>query len=272
MASKKDKLSKAARSEVEKNIGGRADRPSSMPEMVDHIHQDNRNPVENPADESESYLLVEKETKEKKANILVPDESEASNSGGKNSTREPERAPSRKDGREKEKMAKTRDSIYNVSSDIRLEDYTESSSGGGGFGNIGKIVGGLVLLALLGSGIWSIFVWIFGPDYLLAVASHEITAENIEELAKENDVVISAGAPTHIRFQWEEGGLKTDYVKIKIDNTTGDKDEEEAIMARKPPVSANYVYFMGPMDAGEYHIQVLDRDGDILEEKEFRVQ
>lgn len=260
MASKKDKLNQAARREVEKNIGSRP--PASMSEIVDALESDRVKP---PGPESGPGASPPED-------ILIPRRRQSSENGPEGplpSMQRPRRP-------EIQKMAKSRDSIYNVSSDIRLEDYTEASSagGGGGFGNIGRIVGGIVLVAILGAGIYSLFTWIFGPDYILAVASEEISEENIEDIAKRDDVEISTGSAVHIRFQWDEGDLKTNYLKIKIENTSKN-EEEEASMSRKTPASANYIYYVyspGPMEPGKYTVKVMDREEDVLEEKEFQVQ
>lgn len=166
-----------------------------------------------------------------------------------------------------------RDSIYNISSDIRLEDYTDGGSGssGGGIGGKARIIAGIALVGLLGTGIYYFAGWIFGPSYVLAVAQEDLTAENVEEISK-RDAVLSAGEPVHIRFQWEEEQLKATYLRIKVDRVEGGSAEEEAILGQKPPRTATYIYFKGPLDPGDYHVEVQDESGSILSDKEFKIR
>lgn len=169
-------------------------------------------------------------------------------------------------------MPKTRDSIYNVSSDIRLEDYTEGSSGSGGGGRMGtiaKIGGVLVLLGLLGWGGQQFLLWLDAPVYRVTVANELIDDTNAATLAAASAIVLSSSAPVHIRFDWEEGDLVTDFLRIEILHAAG--GQVEAAQERRPPLTANYVYFMGPLDPGSYRIRVLDRESSLLVERDFRV-
>ncbi len=169
-------------------------------------------------------------------------------------------------------MPKTRDSIYNVSSDIRLEDYTEGSSGSGGGGRMGtiaKIGGVLLLLGLLGWGGQQFLLWLDAPVYRVTVANELIDDTNAASLAAAPAIVLSSSAPVHIRFDWEEGDLATDFLRIEILHAAG--GQVEAAQERRPPLTANYVYFMGPLDPGSYRIRVLDRESSLLVERDFRV-
>ena len=166
-------------------------------------------------------------------------------------------------------MARTRDSVYNVSSDIRLEDYTESNpDGGGGVGAALRIGAGLVLLIVLLYGVYSAGSLLFAPSYTLAVASTPLNAANAVEFAASERVSTAAGSPVYIHFQWEEGELATDYVKIQIDRVNpGGGEIEEAILARRPPITANYIQFAGPLEVGKYRITVTDRSGRRLADR-----
>ncbi|MEQ9362876.1 MAG: hypothetical protein RIF32_01455 [Leptospirales bacterium] len=169
-------------------------------------------------------------------------------------------------------MPKTRDSIYNVSSDIRLEDYTEGnggSGGGGRMGTIAKIGGVIVLLAVLGWGGQQLMFWLDAPSYRITVANELIDESNATSLAESPALVLSSSAPVHIRFDWEEGDLTTDFLRIEILHAAG--GQVEAAQERRPPLTANYVYFMGPLDPGSYRIRVLDREQVLLVERDFRV-
>lgn len=236
MASKKDKLGSAARTQIEKAVGGMRQFVEEMKESAPRADEDN--------------ILVSRAD------------------GMRETARETrrERAP------ERTRMAgKGRDSVYNVSSDIRLEDYTDDNGGGGG--RTGSIIkfGGIGLGAFLV--IFVLYKLIFGPSYLLAVSSSEIEEGMMKSIASVDKVVVSPGAPVYIRFQWEEGGLKTDYLKVKIDKKADGKDEEEVLLGRKTPTTAHYIYYMvEPLDPGKYHVQVITKDGDTLQEKEFAVE
>ena len=188
------------------------------------------------------------------------------------------RSPS--NSRSKRSMPKTRDSIYNVSSDIRLEDYTEgggSGSGGGGGGRSGalataaKIGGVLLILGMLAWGGQQLMLWIDAPDYRITVANEMIDAASTVAASDGAAVatVLSSAAPVHIRFDWAAGDLTTDFLRIEILQAAS--GQVEAAQERRPPVTANYVYFLGPLDPGAYRIRVLDRDRDLLIERDFRV-
>lgn len=180
--------------------------------------------------------------------------------------------------RSKKSMPKTRDSIYNVSSDIRLEDYTEgggSGSGGGGrsgaLTTVAKIGGVLLILAMLAWGGQQLMLWINAPDYRITVANEMIDAAGTVAAQDSGAAatVLSSAAPVHIRFDWAAGDLTTDFLRIEILNAGS--GQVEAAQERRPPVTANYVYFLGPLDPGTYRIRVLDRDQELLIERDFRV-
>ena len=75
----------------------------------------------------------------------------------------------------------------------------------------------------------------------------------------------------YIRFQWEEGQLATDFLTMRVENVSS-TPIVEAIQGRRPPVTANYIMFVGPLDAGRYTVEVLDREENVLREREFSVR
>lgn len=170
-----------------------------------------------------------------------------------------------------ERMARKRDSIYNVSSDIRLEDYTEADRQRSN-NSIFKMAGVLAVALIIGVLIWQAAAWLLAPSYQLAVANQEITAANIEQFSKGPVARLSASSPVHIRFQWEPGELKTDYLKILVERDEGGNFLEEAVLGRRPPRTASYIYFMGPLDSGKYRIQVLDAGGAVLSDRDLELQ
>ena len=168
-------------------------------------------------------------------------------------------------------MARKRDSIYNVSSDIRLEDYTEADRQKSN-SSLFKMVGIAAVLLILGLAIWQAATWLMAPSYKLAISNQEITAGNIDQFSQGNIATLSATAPVHIRFQWEPGELKTDYLKILVERDEAGALTEEAVLGRRPPRTASYIYFMGPLDSGRYRIQVLDASGSVLADRDLELQ
>jgi len=175
---------------------------------------------------------------------------------------------SRNQGRQvKEPMARARDSVYNVSSDIKLEDYTDNGNSSGGAGKIIRIISGLVLLLVV---VWVLyFIWgtIFGPSYMLAIAGERITPDTAEKWLDQESVSPGAAGEIYIHFQWGKDDLKSDYVRINVYRVAGDGEVEEAILGRRPPSTANYIQFAGPLDAGPYHVFVTDREGNVFTER-----
>ena len=170
-------------------------------------------------------------------------------------------------------MAASRDSIYNVSSDIQLEDYTEKSSEAQAHPSRVKFFGSLALIVVLFYSIYRFFAYINAPEYKLAIANEYIDDGNIANIAKVDKVNVSANKPVYIRFDWGAAGeLQTDYLRIAIYKLVSDSKQEEASLGRRKPVTANYIYFMGPLEAGQYLLEVSDRKGDILKTKNFEVR
>lgn len=169
----------------------------------------------------------------------------------------------------KRPMTGKRDTIYNVSSDIRLEDYTEPPSSGRT--NLGKIIVGFVLLLLLLWGVKSLIVYLTAPDYVLAVAATQITDANQSGFAATQTISPPPGGAVHIRFQWEEGQLDTDRLKITAEKKINGSYLEIAAKSTRIPVTANYIYFLNILEPGSYRIRVSDALGKILKEKVFRV-
>ncbi len=307
MASKRDKFSKlkkAAKDHIDETIGGKErapeeERPADMRGFMESLARDSdekQSPPETeapaegqaaPVDESETTAgepdpagnedgdAGRPETPEPSGATLVEADSDAGQASEIELRRESqqtgyaEERPSRPSS--SRSMPKSRDSIYNVSSDIRLEDYTEGGGGGGGSGRLGMIarIGGLIVLVLL---LWwggsALVGYLTAPTYRLAIANEYIDDANAQSFADRDPILVSSGAPVYVRFDWEEGELATDYLKIEIVRTGGG---EEAVMGRRTPTTVNYIYFMGPLDPGNYELRVLDREENVLSNREFRV-
>ncbi|MBW7858165.1 MAG: hypothetical protein H3C43_07735 [Leptonema sp. (in: Bacteria)] len=237
MASKKDRLSRQIRDEVEKNMGD-----SGMSGFVDDVASRRNDSEEN--QEVKSSYQKEKPMKQ------------GSGAGDFRVSQD------------------KRDSVYNISGDIRLEDYTESKKNNrfwqkeGFFRYVG--FGFLSIVAIVV--IWSFFGWLFGPKYKLAISTVELTEANINDFLDTKSVVLAAGQPIHIRFQWSEGDLDTDYLKILIQKKGESDFEEEAVLGRRPPQTATYIYFYGPLDHGDYKITVFDRKGSTLKERDLKIR
>lgn len=169
-------------------------------------------------------------------------------------------------------MTASRDSIYNVSSDIRLEDYTEKSSEGQTRSSRFKIFGFIALFVILFYTVYRFFSYINAPEYKLAIANEYIDDDNIANMAKVDKIDVSANKPVYIRFDWgSTGELQTDYLRVGIYKLSSEGRQEEASLGRRKPLTANYIYFMGPLDAGQYLLEVTDRKGKILKTKNFKV-
>lgn len=179
-------------------------------------------------------------------------------------------------------MPKTRDSIYNVSSDIRLEDYTEgggSGSGGGGrsgaLATVAKIGGILLILGMLAWGGQQLMLWIDAPEYSITVANDMIDTASVAATtatgsgAAETAAVLSSAAPVHLRFDWAPGDLTTDFLRMEV--VLAGSREVVVAKERRPPVTANYMYILGSLEPGSYMVRVLDRQQDLLIERSFRV-
>ncbi len=169
-------------------------------------------------------------------------------------------------------MAKTRESIYNVSSDIRLEDYTDSQSEGGGFGGIAKIGAGLLILLLLAWGVQSLVGMFFAPEYVLAISSSPITDAGVAQASQATTVSPGHGGSVFVRFQWNEGELQTDLVRITAEKRIGGTFREVASKSRTLPETVTYIYFQNSFTPGQYRIQVTARNGDKLAEREIFIR
>lgn len=233
MASKKDRLSRQIRDEVEKNMGD-----SGMSGFVDDV-------ASRRSDDQENQEVNYK-----------PKARQGSGMGDFRVSQD------------------KRDSVYNISGDIRLEDYTGLKKSDrfwqkdGFFRYLGFSF--LALLAVIV--VWSFFGWLFGPKYKLAISTVELTETNINDFLDTKSIVLGAGQPIHIRFQWGEGDLDTDYLKILIQKKGESDFEEEAVLGRRPPQTATYIYFYGPLDHGDYKITVMDRKGNTLKERDLKIR
>lgn len=273
MASKKDRLGKAARSQVDRSIGDQSATPApqDLGEFVRDVQQKRQPETKASAEASaaaespkapsppETPPPADRHEGADRPEIDLPQAGDQ-----RPFTASWRRAPGRS-------MARSRESIYNVSSDIRLEDYTEAGGGGGGSGGWIRIGGGILGLAVLVYALFLLWGWLTGPSYHLAISNELIDDAQVEDLDDEKHPIVSSGSPVYIRFDWGDDELETDYLKITI-TRGGEEGQPEAELGRRPPVSANYIYFMGPLDAGEYNIVVTDRGGDALREKTFTVR
>ncbi len=161
--------------------------------------------------------------------------------------------------------------IYNVNSDVRLEDYIEKGNSSSMLRLIPKTL--LIILASLALvyGSYRCYTFLYAPHYKLAIANEYIDEAKLAELAGNSEIQVSASQPVYIRFQWEDTKLDTDYLRIQIYKLTGDSRKEEAVLGRKKPQSVNYIYFMGPLEVGKYSLEIVDHKGEVLQSKEFEV-
>ncbi len=292
MASKKDKLGKAARSRVEESMGQAEKKPAPPGDMqgfVESVKADARElhdsagragrsadtPASPPVDSGAGAVSRPDDSAPPPRSAPTPRESDS-----REFDLPPNRASGGLSGNSREAseryMPRARDSIYNVSSDIRLEDYTENAASGGGgrFGSILRFGGGAVLALILAYGVFLLWGWLTAPDYRLAISNDLIDETNADLLHDEERPVVDSTSPVYVRFDWEsEEDIETDYLTITIRRAGETSDgDEEAVMGRRKPGTAKYVYFMGPLDSGDYRVDVTDRDGEELLAKDFTVQ
>ena len=169
-------------------------------------------------------------------------------------------------------MNVTRDSVYNVSSDIRLEDYATQNGNNNNFTpNMIKLAIIALLISALGYMGYRAVHSFVKPTFHLAIANEYISDTNLVDLASMENVAVKATKPVYIRFQWEE--LKSDYIRIQIyTQIANGKRKEEAVLGRQRPKTVNYIYFMGPLEKGNYFIEIVDREDEILISKSFEVK
>lgn len=167
-----------------------------------------------------------------------------------------------------ESMSK-RDSIYNVSADLRLEDYTEDVQRKE-FGPFLKNALILLLILLLIAGLWKLALWLFAPKYYLSIATTEINEGNYKEFLDQKQFSLDPQQMIHIRFTWVE--KVSNYFTIQILKNSGQTWIEEAILGRRIPNTANYIYFAGPLDQGSYKVKVFDENKKLLVERDIEIQ
>ncbi|GIX40964.1 MAG: hypothetical protein KatS3mg129_3276 [Leptospiraceae bacterium] len=237
MASKKDKLTKKIQEEIKKNIASdKIDQPKNeYSEVVQEIHA-NQNSQEK---EKQNFENLDKKNQDKENPL-----------------------------KNKENMSKKRDSIYNVSADLRLEDYVEDNQKRE-YGPIIRNVLIFLLILLLIAGIWQLGMWLFAPKYYLSISNTEITEENYKNFLENNTISLYPGQLLHIRFTYLE--KKSDYYTIQILRMEGNTLTEEAILGRKIPKTVNYIYFAGPIDPGSYVVKVLDKQRNVIVERNIEV-
>ncbi len=172
-----------------------------------------------------------------------------------------------KEPKKKETMNK-RDSVYNVSADLRLEDYIEDKQKNN-FDDIFKKIILILLVLLLLLGLWQLGVWLLAPKYYLSISTTEITEENYKSFLEETQFVLAPGQIIHIRFTWIKE--VSHFFTIQIMKQEGGVWNLEATMGRKIPRTANYIYFAGPLDGGNYLVKVLDANNKLLLERQIQI-
>ncbi len=255
MKSRKDKLKEAALKQTEKILGSKEETitEGDMGNLIQQIKTDR--------DKSQSKGS-------EKTEIELPRDDNIRVASMKNKNMPSKNMPSLKN----KDMPSSRDSIYNVSSNMRLEDYVEETQGTQSKKEFIKGIGIVVTVFFLFYLIYSLIAYTSVPDYSLAVANEYIVEDRMKELDQKTNLIVQSSLPVYIRFAWEDGKLETDYLRIAIYRQTKEGKKEEASLGRRKPLTANYVYFMGPLETGQYELQVLDRKGKQLQSKEFQVR
>lgn len=244
MASKKDKFGKKVKSQLQKKLGDANE--SRQQSNIDQKNEPDINEIDLPSEHPQEIIQEKSQS--------LPNQAESDDS----------------EMNREESMPRNRDSIYNVSTDIRLEDYTEDNDSGKNYAGIARFIGGLLLIILIAWGVYNFSGILFGPTYQVAITNEEVNEEAVAALNDQTDVVLSAARPVFIRFQWEAGGLKADYIRIRIISTQNNMEIAE--MGRMVPVSVNYILFAGPLESGKYLIIIEDRSGAELVTREFMLR
>jgi hypothetical protein len=228
MASKKDKLTQKIQEEVKKNIS--TDKEVEFSDVVKEIQTNQR---------QENFLESDQKIHDTQYSI-----------------------------KNKENMTKKRDSIYNVSADLRLEDYVEDNQRKD-YTPILKNILIFLLVLLLIAGIWKLAVYLFAPRYFLSISNTEITDENYKDFLDNNVITLYPGQLLHIRFTYLE--KKSDYYTIQVLRMEGNSLSEEAVLGRRIPKTVNYIYFAGQIDPGTYMVKVLDIERKLILERKIEI-
>ncbi len=228
MASKKDKLTQKIQEEVKKNISN--NKEVEFSDVVKEIQTNQR---------QENFLESDQKIHDTQYSI-----------------------------KNKENMTKKRDSIYNVSADLRLEDYVEDNQRKD-YTPILKNILIFLLVLLLIAGIWKLAVYLFSPRYFLSISNTEITEENYKDFLDNNVITLYPGQLLHIRFTYLE--KKSDYYTIQVLRMEGNSLSEEAVLGRRIPKTVNYIYFAGQIDPGTYMVKVLDRERKLILERKIEI-
>ncbi len=247
MPSRKDKLTKKIQEEVKKNISYNLEN-SEYKQLINEITE---NTKENKNIQEKKEEI--QELTDQKKNF---DESIKKNQDKLNNLKNTE------------SMSKKRDSIYNISADLRLEDYVEDNQKKE-YTPIIKNIAIFLLILLLIAGIWKIGLWLFSPNYYLSIANTEITEDNYKSFLNNKQISLYPGQIIHIRFTYLK--KDSDYYSIQILKKEGGTLTEEAILGRKIPKTVNFIYFAGPLDAGSYLVKVLNRERETIIEREIEV-
>ncbi len=227
MASKKDKLTQKIQEEVKKNIF--TEKEVEFSDVVQEIQTNQR---------QENFLESEQKIHDTQYSV-----------------------------KNKENMTKKRDSIYNVSADLRLEDYVEDQKKD--YTPIIKNILIFLLILLLIAGIWKLAVYLFAPKYFLSISNTEITDENYKDFLDNDVITLYPGQLLHIRFTYLE--KKSDYYTIQVLRMEGNSLSEEAVLGRRIPKTVNYIYFAGQIDPGTYMVKVLDRERKLILERKIEI-
>ncbi|MCS7204318.1 MAG: hypothetical protein NZ853_01325 [Leptospiraceae bacterium] len=246
MKSKKEKLTKKVQEEVQKNIG-----KETQPTYKEVLQEIQQSPTEQTQTSEVKSHEISDQTQKRNTDEKIK----------KNQDKSSQKENS-------EYMSTKRDSIYNVSSDIRLEDYVEEPQKKD-FGPYLRYVLIFLIILLLIFGLWKLGTWLFAPKYYLSISNTEITDENYKTFIKNKQIPLYPGQLIHIRFTYLE--LKSNFYTIQILRKDGAALSEEATFGRKIPRTVNYIYYAGTLDPGSYVVRVFDENREILIEREIEV-
>ena len=166
----------------------------------------------------------------------------------------------------------SRESIYNVNSEIRLEDYNENETQKWDSLFYFKRISFVILAFLSIYLLYSFTSNLFKTHTKLAIANEYLDENNISKFYKLQNQILDSSKPIHIRFEWGYSGVDSEYLKINVFKINKGVKTEEASMGRRKPHNARYIYFMGPLESGNYSIEIIDQRQKILQKKEIKIQ
>ena len=274
MKSRKDKLLQAAQNQAERTMADQKQKDAAM--RQDSNMQDL---VKDIADDRQVESTKTKKLPEKPDSPVKEQSSQKRSKSISNGVSQAKESDSQRVFHPKgslgthSELPSEKSSIYNVSSDIRLEDYTEKSPAiARGFSLTKSLLICLFVIFVIYN-IYRFFTFIGASEYKLAIANNYIDNNNMSMLSDKKSVTLIPNKPIYIRFEWEDGSLKTDYLHARVDrlNANGER-EEAALFGRSKPRTANYIFFAGHLEAGEYSIKITNKDGETLKTKQFTIQ